>query len=108
MVKDFTPHHGTDLCSTCRHAFIREDVNGKRSVRCQAGYEDRGFMTAPTVMCNHYDDKTKASVKDMEKLAWIIVPSQARNGPMGFKPYKEMTNDERRKLDLEIDYTQPL
>lgn len=100
MVKDFTPKLGKDLCATCRHAFIREDANGVKTVRCQAGYEDKGFMKAPTVICNQYDDKNTVHYRDMEKLAWIIVPSTAAGAPMGFKQWKDMDNEERRKLEL--------
>lgn len=82
-----------DLCSSCSWAIRRTDFNGQLIVKC-THFEI--FLKQPTVECTSYDDKSKTSLDELYKTAWILHGNS--KGKIGFSPMKELPEEEQRKI----------
>jgi hypothetical protein len=86
------------LCNTCRSATIirgsrlsDEIVScGKRVIR------DR--ITFPVASCTGYSDRRRASLYDMEDIAWVL-RSDTRTKKIGFVRARDLKVEERHVLD---------
>ena len=95
-VRGGTPQkHLENLCLSCRYASIRLDGTNQKTIRCSV-FDT--IIKSNTVDCNTYTNKNETPVSEMEKIAWHIVPG--KHGVIGFKPYKELTKEEKEKLEL--------
>lgn len=95
-IRGGTPQkYAENLCLSCRHAIIRTDGTNQKTIHCNVFDV---IIKSNTVECNSYTNANETSIRDMEKIAWHIIPG--KHGVMGFKPYKELTKDEKGMLEL--------
>jgi hypothetical protein len=71
----------TPLCPTCRWSTIV-----------------RGRITFPVLSCSDYSDRRRASLRDMEDIAWVL-RSDARRNQIGFVRAKDLKPSDRYVLD---------
>ena len=94
-----TVDHGQQsLCESCRWAtVIRGHKLGDEIVECdQLSWRDRR-VRFPVMSCSRYSDRQRASVREMEEIAWIL-----RTDPhhqVGFVRSSRLTDDERYVLE---------
>lgn len=76
------------LCVTCENSIIWTDQRGEH-IRCNASTFIDFTIAGKVTDCNRYEDKTKPTRRDYEKIAWVI--NADRHGKiLGFiKPKKE-------------------
>lgn len=89
-------HSGENLCLSCRRSTWRKDRSGHTYIQCHA-FERK--VDSVTVECSEYDDKGRPALWDMEKIAWVLMSD--KKGPIGFRPIKDLTDEEKRKLGLD-------
>lgn len=73
-VKNGTPMHGPSLCETCMRAHL---VKGYREseVVVICGYTTPELrVTFPVRECSGYASKGRKSLREMEEIAWTLVP----------------------------------
>ena len=85
-----TVRHGDpSLCDTCRFATI---IRGQRPddeiVDCSR-LSGRGRVTFAMTSCSAYADRRRASVYEMEEIAWIL-RSDPRRNTIGFVRAREL------------------
>ena len=97
-VKGGTPKGSTDLCKTCASASIMTDDKGQKTVRCGIF---RKFITTRVVECNEYHERNALDLFTMNKIAYHIKLDK-QQGFLGFKPYRDFTDKEKRTFDDEI------
>ncbi len=88
------------LCLTCRYAtVIRGARLGDEIVQCGELY-GRSRITFPVLSCSAYSDKRRASIREVEDIAWIL-RSDARRNTIGFVPAKSLKPLDRYVLPEE-------
>ncbi len=78
-VRGGTPKGSTSLCLRCRSAFVVRGLNLEEIVDCRK-MEMR--MTFRVESCSQFDDKSRPSLYEMERVAWIV--TSRNRGPVGF------------------------
>lgn len=85
------------LCVTCRYATM---IKGARLqddiVECDQLYP-RSRITFRVVSCSAYSDKRRASVREMEEIAWIL-RSDPKKNEIGFVRASALKPRERHVL----------
>ena len=100
LVKDGTPIHTENLCSTCRWAHhFKGMAESTETVHCLLNTGHPLIFKSPVQSCSHYDDKRRPSRYDMEQIAWIFVTGKAGH-LIGF-----ISPEQRR--EQEINFTSP-
>src|SRR5882724_3302740 len=95
-VKDGTADQGQQpLCETCRWStLIRGAGLSEKIVECgQLSYENQR-VPFPVVSCSAYADRTQASLKEMEGMAWIL-RSDPHRTQAGFTRSSQLKREER-------------
>jgi hypothetical protein len=92
-----TAKGGVNLCLTCIWAKVREGADGKVAIRCT---EFEAWITTNTYRCNTYRHRNQADIYTMKEIAWIVTPDV--RGKVGFKPFKDLDEEERRKVDRQL------
>lgn len=78
------PGTSASLCGTCREALVIEFADHSE-VRCHSRGSDALLIRGPVLRCNDYDNKTRPSKWDMEKIAWVITTDKSGKA-IGFTP----------------------
>ena len=90
------------LCKTCHNGTVLKGESGSQELTyCHVGMAPFRipFRVAE---CNSYSDSRIPSLSLMKDQAWVVRTD--KNGrKIGFTRVKDMTEDERRKLDVDID-----
>jgi hypothetical protein len=90
-------HNEPSLCYTCRFATI---IKGQRLrdeiVECSR-LSDQARITFTVTSCTGYSDRRRASVHDMEEIAWVL-RSDPRRNQIGFVPARSLKPHERYVL----------
>ena len=82
-----------NLCLSCIHGIVRKDDQGHTNIKCDMlGV----YIRSNTIECSFYADRNKTSIRDLEKLAWHIMPGN--RGAIGFKPYKDLSEEEKQEI----------
>ena len=85
------------LCHTCRFATI---IKGQRLhdeiVEC-ARLSDHARITFTVTTCTAYADRRRASIHEMEEIAWVL-RSDPRRNQIGFVPARSLKPHERYVL----------
>ena len=85
------------LCLTCRFATI---VKGPRLrdeiVECSR-LSERARITFPVTFCNGYSDRRRASIGEMEEIAWIL-RSDPKKNEVGFVKASTLKGKDRYVL----------
>ena len=92
-VKRGTPTDHTEwLCESCNASVIMQDDTGRVRVYCTNLTGGRQQLNIRVVRCNSYHKAAETSLRDMEKVAWVVRTDA--NKVIGFRP---QTEEERRK-----------
>ena len=72
VIKNDVPETGESLCSTCTWAHIQKGYRqSEEVVYCDYAYPPR-HVPFKVSQCTKYNDKTLPSMRQMEKMAWIL------------------------------------
>src|SRR5262245_25983162 len=95
-----TVDHGQQsLCESCRSAtIVRGHKLGDEIVECDQLSYRYGRVPFLVMFCSRYSDRRRASVREMEEIAWILRSDPHRN-QVGFVRSNRLTDDERYVLD---------
>src|SRR2546426_2417478 len=79
-----TANHGEpSLCYTCRFATIIRGHRLRHEIIDCGRLSDRGRITFRVTSCTAYADRRRASLRDMEEIAWVL-RSDPRRNKIGF------------------------
>jgi len=91
-------HGDTPLCHTCRNAtIVRGPALDDEIIECADLAYGRGRFTFPVAFCTSYSDRRQASLRDMEKIAWVLRTDPKRN-QIGFVHASTLRDNERHVL----------
>jgi hypothetical protein len=92
-------HSQRSLCETCRWStVIRGAKLGEEIVECnQLSYRNQR-VPFHVVSCSRYGDRRKASLREMEEIAWVLKSDPHRN-QVGFVRSSRLADEERYVLD---------
>ena len=101
-IRGGTAHHGEpSLCLSCRWATI---VKGARLheeiVECGELFGGRNRITFRVTSCTGYSDRRRASLREMEEIAWVLRADPSRK-TAGFVPARELRTKDRQGGDEE-------
>jgi hypothetical protein len=92
-IKNGTPLNGPALCETCSYAHIRKGYRvGEEIVICRWS-EPNTCVEFRVRECTGYNDKTRPSMYEMERIACTIVPLRSK-ATAGFAAVNEKARDE--------------
>lgn len=99
---------GTELCRTCRNAFIRKGAAmGQEVIMCEASYPlALHAITFPIVECNNYRDTTLPPLTELQKVAWVV-NADRKTGRVGFTGPEKMDKDAREAVNDEVHAGNP-
>ena len=99
-VKGGIANHGEpSLCLTCRYAtIVRGRSLGAEVVECAQLSIAHKRIAFPVVTCSDYNDRRRASLREMEEIAWIL-RSDTRKGDIGFVKASALRPRERFVLE---------
>lgn len=99
-IRGGTVDHGQrSLCETCRSAtIIRGARLGDEIVECDRLSYRNQRVPFPVVSCSSHRDRSKASLREMEEIAWLLRSDPHRN-QVGFVRSSRLTDDERYVLE---------
>ena len=95
-----TADHGQrSLCESCRFATVIRGVKlGDEIVECnQLSYRNQR-VPFPVTSCSRFADRTRASLREMEDIAWVLRSDPHRN-QVGFIKSSKLTDEERYVLE---------
>lgn len=100
-VRGGTAHSGEQpLCDTCRFStIIRGRRLGDEVVICDRPYPSQR-LAFPVTSCTSYSDRRRASLREMEEIAWVL-RSDPRRNQVGFVHPSRLEDDERFVLEEE-------
>lgn len=100
-VKDGTPMHGPSLCDTCSNAHIVRGYRASEKLVSCGAHEPGHPVQFSVRECTDYRDRTRQSLWEMEKIAWVLAP-QGSKRKAGFAPPAEPgKGDDEIELVLE-------
>ena len=103
-VKNGTPIHGPSLCETCVHAHIGKGFRvTEQFVVCCLTYPVHQ-VNFPLRECSDYRQMGRQSLKEMQDMAWILVPRGPKRRA-GFIHVSELVNEEG-EIELKLDATE--
>ena len=101
-VKNGTPLNGPALCDSCSYAHIRKGYRmGEELVVCRST-EPNTRLEFRVRECSGYNDKTRPSMYEMERIAYPIAPQRSKE-MAGFAPSASRPDEEIVELVLEDD-----
>jgi hypothetical protein len=90
--------HQRSLCSTCAYSLILQGAAvSERKVLCSElknGYGQEEVPFEIVTECSAYSDKTKPSLHEMQKIAFIL-KTDPRGKPIGFVPNRQFRVEEK-------------
>lgn len=98
-VKGGTVDHGQQpLCETCRWATVIRGIRlNDQIVECHSLSDRDRRVPFHVVSCSAYSDRRRASVHEMEEIAWILKSDVLRN-QVGFVHSSSLKREERYVL----------
>jgi hypothetical protein len=99
-VKNGTPLHGPALCETCANAHIERGYSESEAlVICQSTWPEHRVRFRVRE-CSGYIEKRRQKLKDMEEMAWVLVPRDGKR-VAGFVRPDEMPEGEQIEIELD-------
>lgn len=95
--------YGPSLCESCTNAHIRLGYRASEKVVVCFANRPAERIDFPVRECNEYSDRTKQSLWDMEKIAWVLLPRGPKRKAGFTAPAKPEDGDETVELILEND-----
>jgi hypothetical protein len=100
-IKNGTPTHGPSLCDTCfRSHIVRGYRQSEQVVVCQATYPEMR-VHFPVRECSSYSDKGRQTLRQMEEVAWTLVPRGPKR-QAGFVAPADLKEGDR-EIELVLD-----
>jgi hypothetical protein len=97
-VKNGTPVYGPSLCETCERALIIKGYReSEQVVVCQAAWPELQVMF-PVRECSRYVSQGRQRLRDMEEIAWNLVPRGPKRNAGFVAPSGE--DEEVREIEL--------
>jgi hypothetical protein len=100
-IKDGTPVYGPSLCDTCTNAHIRHGYRASEKVVICFANSPAERVAFPVRECSGYSDRTKQSLWEMQKIAWVLSPRGPKRKAGFAPPPKGRAEEERVELILE-------
>ena len=99
-VRGGTVDHGRrSLCESCRWStVIRGPRIGDEIVECRELSYRNQRVPFPVTSCSRHLDRTEASIREMEEIAWIL-RSDVRRHQVGFVHSSKLIDEERYVLE---------
>lgn len=98
-VRNGTPIHGPSLCATCVHAHIERGYRESEQVTfCRLTYFDHR-VTFPVRSCTNYTEMKRQTLRQMEDIAWILMPREGKRVP-GFVRPDEIAEGHEIEIEL--------
>lgn len=99
-IRGGTVNHGEpSLCLTCRWAtIVKGPCLQDEIVECGQLYNRHSRITFPVNSCTAYSDRRRASLREMEEIAWVLRSDPRRNS-IGFVPARRLRAKDRFVLD---------
>jgi hypothetical protein len=91
-VKNGRPIHGSSLCDTCRHAHIEQGYKASEKVVICSAVNLAHQIKFPVRDCTDYIDRTRQSLWQMERIAWVLAPRGPKR-KAGFAPPAKSQED---------------
>ena len=100
-IKNGTPTHGPSLCDTCFRSHVYKGYrHSEQVVVCQATYpEMRVFF--PVRECSSYSEQGRQTLRQMEDIAWTLVPRGPKRRAGFVAPGEAQEGDREIELVLE-------
>jgi hypothetical protein len=77
-------HGDASLCQTCRYAtIVRGATFDQEITECNQLASAGQRITFPVVSCTSYSDRRRASLREMEEIAWVL-RTDAKRSQIGF------------------------
>ncbi len=93
-----TPVYGPSLCETCERALMMKGYRENECVVvCQATWPEREVLF-PVKECSGYVSKGRQRLRDMEEIAWTLVP----RGPKRKAGFVAPSGDEEEVREIEL------
>ena len=90
---------GRRLCETCERALVVKGFReNERVVVCQAMWPEREILFSVRE-CSSYVSKGRQRLRDMEEIAWTLVP----RGPKRKAGFVAPTGDEEEVREIELE-----
>jgi hypothetical protein len=100
-VKNGTPTHGPSLCDTCfRSLVVKGYRESEKVVICQATWPEMQVLF-PVRECSTYEDKGRQTLRQMEDVAWNLIPRGPKRQAGFIAPGD--TNENERDIELVLD-----
>lgn len=77
-VKNGTPMHGPSLCGTCTNAHIEKGYRASEKLVVCTAHEPAHPVQFSVRECTDYRDRTRQSLWEMEKIAWLLAPQGSK------------------------------
>jgi hypothetical protein len=98
-VRNGTPIHGPSLCDSCMHAHVlRGFSESKEQVICCFTYPNHR-VDFRVYQCNDYAEVKRQTLKQMEDMAWVLMPREGKRVP-GFVRPGEIPEGEQIEIEL--------
>ena len=95
-IRDGSTRSDKDVCRDCNHLNRRVDRQGERRT-CSAVWDHPELLKLPIAECSEHEVKYAASVRTLEKIAWVL--RTEKGGKMiGFTKYSDLSKEEQEKL----------
>jgi hypothetical protein len=102
-IRGGTVNHGeSSLCLTCRFATIVKGRTLRDEIIECSRLSDHARITFPVTSCTGYVDKQRASIREMEDIAWVL-RSDPRRNQIGFVEARKLKPADRYVLPEEWD-----
>ena len=96
-------HDSESLCSSCRHATIVKGRNlGDEIVECGRLTSGHNWIRFRVSACSDYADRRRASLREMEEIAWVL-RTDANRKPIGFVKAGDLKSKDRYVLPDDDD-----
>jgi hypothetical protein len=100
-IKKGTPMHGPSLCDTCYRSHIYKGYrHSEQVVVCQATYPEMPVYF-PVRECSSYSEQGRQTLRQMEDIAWTLVPRGPKRQAGFVAPADVKEGD--REIELVLD-----
>ena len=99
-VKNGTPMHGPSLCDTCTNAHIEKGYRASEKLVVCTAHEPAHSVQFSVRECTDYRDRTRQSLWEMEKIAWLLAPQGSKRKAGFTVPAEVQKGDDEIELIL--------
>ena len=100
-VNNGTPIHDPSLCDTCTNAHIVRGYRASEKLVSCGAHEPASPVLFSVRDCTDFRDRTRQSLWEMEKIAWVLAPQGSKRRAGFTPPAKVREADDEIELVLE-------